>query len=87
MGMNFKKYFSFWKTKGTSRFQQQSSKRGIKSVAAVHAVVSVGVHGLSVCMAAKPVMVFCSPVYSPKLAKAKLFRSPAVRHEERLRIF
>lgn len=86
IGMNLKKYFSFWKTKSISRFQLLSSRYGIKS-----AVVSVKAYSLSVCMAAKPVTIFHSSVYSPKLssvlAKAKLFQSLAVRDMKRVSEF
>jgi len=83
IGMNFRKYFSSWKTKGICSFQLLSSRYGIKSAAVIHALVSVKAYSLSVCMAAKPTTIFFSLIYSPKLssvmAKAKFFRSPAVR--------
>lgn len=48
----------------------------------IPAIFSLKAYSLSVCVAVKPVIVY-SPDWSPKLsfvlAKAKLFRSPAVR--------
>lgn len=81
IGMNFKKYFFFLEDKryfqvSTAVIQMQYNKCSCNSC-------YCQCESLSVCLAAKPVMILCSPVYSPKLlsvlAKAKLFRSPAVR--------
>lgn len=41
IGMNLRRTFSFWKTTDVSRFQLLPSIDGMKSVAAVHVIVSV----------------------------------------------